>query len=59
MPRRDINECKHFEHALQEGNVELQDAREAAEKANRAKSAFLSSMSHELRTPLNPVLGFA
>ena len=34
------------------------DAQEAAEAANRAKSAFLSRMSHELRTPLNAVLGF-
>jgi PAS domain S-box-containing protein len=34
------------------------EAQEAAEAANRAKSAFLSRMSHELRTPLNAVLGF-
>ncbi|WP_307729918.1 PAS domain S-box protein [Massilia sp. H6] len=56
---RDVTERKQFEHALQETNIELDAAREAAEKANRAKSEFLSSMSHELRTPLNAVLGFA
>jgi len=56
---RDVTERKQFEHALQENNLELENARAAAEKANLAKSEFLSSMSHELRTPLNAVLGFA
>ena len=56
---RDVTERKRFEQALQENNVELESAKAAAEKANLAKSDFLSSMSHELRTPLNAILGFA
>jgi PAS domain S-box-containing protein len=56
---RDVTDRKQFEHKLQENNVELENAKAAAEKANLAKSDFLSSMSHELRTPLNAVLGFA
>ncbi|MDO8299109.1 MAG: ATP-binding protein [Lacisediminimonas sp.] len=56
---RDVTERKLLDHALQENNVELESAKSAAEKANLAKSDFLSSMSHELRTPLNAILGFA
>jgi CheY-like chemotaxis protein/anti-sigma regulatory factor (Ser/Thr protein kinase) len=56
---RDVTERKRFELTLQETNVELGSAIAAADKANLAKSNFLSSMSHELRTPLNAILGFA
>ncbi len=56
---RDVTERKRFEHTLQENNLELERAKAAAEKANLAKSDFLSSMSHELRSPLNAILGFA
>ncbi|PIU95520.1 MAG: hybrid sensor histidine kinase/response regulator, partial [Armatimonadetes bacterium CG06_land_8_20_14_3_00_66_21] len=56
---RDVTELKRFAQTLQETNVELESAKTAAEKANLAKSDFLSSMSHELRSPLNAILGFA
>jgi PAS domain S-box-containing protein len=49
---RDLTERRKVE-------AELTNAKSAAEKANLAKSDFLSSMSHELRTPLNAILGFA
>ena len=42
-----------------QAEIELQSAMASAEKANLAKSDFLSNMSHELRTPLSAVLGFA
>ncbi len=49
---RDVTERKLMDR-------ELENAKSVAEKANLAKSDFLSSMSHELRTPLNAILGFA
>jgi PAS domain S-box-containing protein len=56
---RDVTERKRLDQVLQEKNIELENARALAEKANLAKSDFLSSMSHELRSPLNAILGFA
>jgi PAS domain S-box-containing protein len=56
---RDVTERNRLDQVLQEKNIELESARTVADKANLAKSDFLSSMSHELRSPLNAILGFA
>jgi signal transduction histidine kinase/ActR/RegA family two-component response regulator len=52
-------ERARLDQELQDKNAELESAKVVAEKANLAKSDFLSSMSHELRTPLSAILGFA
>jgi PAS domain S-box-containing protein len=56
---RDVTERKRLDQILHEKNFELECAKAVAEKANLAKSEFLSNMSHELRTPLSAILGFA
>ncbi len=53
------HQLAHLEEKIQVRTADLQKAKEAAEKANNAKTLFMANISHELRTPMHAILSFA
>jgi len=56
---REIESHRQTDEALQNAKLVAEQARQAADQANQAKSRYISAISHELRTPLNSILGYA